>query len=31
MIFVAAGAVVVVLIGGLMFFQRVEGTVVDRV
>jgi lipopolysaccharide transport system permease protein len=31
MIFVAAGAVVVVLIGGLTFFQRVEGTVVDRV
>jgi len=31
MIFVAAGAVVVVLVGGLMFFQRVEGTVVDRV
>jgi lipopolysaccharide transport system permease protein len=31
MIFVAAGVVAVVLIGGLMFFQRVEGTVVDRV
>jgi len=31
MIFVAAGAVLLVLIGGLIFFQRVEGTVVDRV
>lgn len=31
MIFVAAGAVALVLIGGLIFFQRVEGTVVDRV
>ena len=31
MIFVAAGMVVLVLVGGLMFFQRVEGTVVDRV
>ena len=31
MVFVAAGAVVLVLIGGLMFFQRVEDTVVDRV
>ena len=31
MIFVAAGVVAVVLVGGLMFFQRVEGTVVDRV
>jgi lipopolysaccharide transport system permease protein len=31
MAFVAAGMVALVLIGGLMFFQRVEGTVVDRV
>jgi len=31
MIFVAAGVVALVLVGGLMFFQRVEGTVVDRV
>ena len=31
MVFVAAGLVAVVLVGGLMFFQRVEGTVVDRV
>jgi lipopolysaccharide transport system permease protein len=31
MVFVAAGVVAVVLVGGLMFFQRVEGTVVDRV
>ena len=31
MIFVAAGVVALVLAGGLMFFQRVEGTVVDRV
>jgi lipopolysaccharide transport system permease protein len=31
MIFVAAGMVALVLVGGLMFFQRVEGTVVDRV
>jgi lipopolysaccharide transport system permease protein len=31
MVFVAAGMMVLVLIGGLMFFQRVEGTVVDRV
>jgi lipopolysaccharide transport system permease protein len=31
MIFVAAGMVALVLAGGLMFFQRVEGTVVDRV
>src|ERR1700726_943250 len=31
MAFVAAGMVVMVLVGGLMFFQRVEGTVVDRV
>jgi lipopolysaccharide transport system permease protein len=31
MVFVAAGLVAVVLAGGLMFFQRVEGTVVDRV
>jgi lipopolysaccharide transport system permease protein len=31
MIFVAAGLVALVLVGGLMFFQRVEGTVVDRV
>jgi lipopolysaccharide transport system permease protein len=31
MIFVAAGIVAAVLAGGLMFFQRVEGTVVDRV
>ena len=31
MIYVAAGMVVLILIGGLMFFQRVEGTVVDRV
>src|ERR1700736_2545844 len=31
MIFVAAGVVSLVLVGGLMFFQRVEGTVVDRV
>jgi lipopolysaccharide transport system permease protein len=31
MIFVSAGLVLVGLIGGLMFFQRVEGTVVDRV
>jgi homopolymeric O-antigen transport system permease protein len=31
MVFVAAGVVAVVLAGGLMFFQRVEGTVVDRV
>src|ERR1700736_5818362 len=30
-IFIAAGMVAVVLVGGLMFFQRVEGTVVDRV
>jgi hypothetical protein len=29
--FVAAGVVALVLIGGLIFFQRVEGTVVDRV
>jgi lipopolysaccharide transport system permease protein len=31
MIFVAAGVVALVLVGGLMFFQRVEGSVVDRV
>jgi lipopolysaccharide transport system permease protein len=31
MIFVASGIVVLALIGGLIFFQRVEGTVVDRV
>jgi lipopolysaccharide transport system permease protein len=31
MIFVAAAVVALVLIGGLIFFQRVEGTVVDRV
>jgi lipopolysaccharide transport system permease protein len=31
MLFVSAGLVCVVLAGGLMFFQRVEGTVVDRV
>jgi lipopolysaccharide transport system permease protein len=31
MIFVAAGVVALALIGGLIFFQRVEGTVVDRV
>jgi lipopolysaccharide transport system permease protein len=31
MIFVAAGLVALVLVGGLVFFQRVEGTVVDRV
>jgi lipopolysaccharide transport system permease protein len=31
MIFVSAALVLVGLIGGLMFFQRVEGTVVDRV
>jgi len=31
MLFVSAGLVVVILIGGLIFFQRVEGTVVDRV
>jgi lipopolysaccharide transport system permease protein len=31
MLFVSAGLVAVVLIGGLIFFQRVEGTVVDRV
>jgi lipopolysaccharide transport system permease protein len=31
MTFVAAGVVALVLVGGLMFFQRVEGTVVDRV
>jgi lipopolysaccharide transport system permease protein len=31
MIFVAAGMVAAVLAGGLMFFQRVEGAVVDRV
>jgi lipopolysaccharide transport system permease protein len=31
MIFIAAGVVAVVLVGGLIFFQRVEGTVVDRV
>jgi lipopolysaccharide transport system permease protein len=30
-IFVAAGVMALVLIGGLIFFQRVEGTVVDRV
>jgi lipopolysaccharide transport system permease protein len=30
-VFVAAGVVALVLVGGLMFFQRVEGTVVDRV
>jgi lipopolysaccharide transport system permease protein len=31
MIFAAAGMVALVLVAGLMFFQRVEGTVVDRV
>ena len=31
MVFVAAGLVALVLVGGLMFFQRVESTVVDRV
>src|ERR1700686_1727121 len=31
MVFVAAGLVALVLVGGLMFFQRVEGAVVDRV
>jgi lipopolysaccharide transport system permease protein len=31
MVFVAAGLVALLLVGGLMFFQRVEGTVVDRV
>jgi lipopolysaccharide transport system permease protein len=31
MILVSAGLVAVVLVGGLLFFQRVEGTVVDRV
>jgi lipopolysaccharide transport system permease protein len=31
MLFVSAGLVAVILIGGLIFFQRVEGTVVDRV
>jgi lipopolysaccharide transport system permease protein len=31
LVFVAAGVVALVLVGGLMFFQRVEGTVVDRV
>src|SRR6202045_850305 len=31
MILMAAGVVALVLVGGLMFFQRVEGTVVDRV
>jgi lipopolysaccharide transport system permease protein len=30
-IFVAGGVVALVLVGGLLFFQRVEGTVVDRV
>lgn len=31
MLFVSAGSVAVILVGGLIFFQRVEGTVVDRV
>ncbi len=31
MIFVSAALVGVLLLGGLIFFQRVEGTVVDRV
>jgi lipopolysaccharide transport system permease protein len=31
MIFVAGGVVALVLVAGLLFFQRVEGTVVDRV
>lgn len=31
MLFVSAGLVAVILTGGLIFFQRVEGTVVDRV
>jgi lipopolysaccharide transport system permease protein len=31
MVYVAVGLVAAVLAGGLMFFQRVEGTVVDRV
>jgi lipopolysaccharide transport system permease protein len=31
MAFVSAGVVALILVGGLMFFQRVEGTVVDRV
>jgi lipopolysaccharide transport system permease protein len=31
MLLVSAGVVLVVLVGGLLFFQRVEGTVADRV
>jgi lipopolysaccharide transport system permease protein len=31
MLFVSAGLVGILLVSGLMFFQRVEGTVVDRV
>jgi lipopolysaccharide transport system permease protein len=31
MMLVSAGMVAVVLVGGLLFFQRVEGTVADRV
>jgi len=31
MLWASAGMVVLVLAGGLLFFQRVEGTVADRV